>query len=152
MTSYGLERSDSEQFLNWLPTLTNFTFGQLFMWIGPNNDQMFKPTWTLPNFTFCQLCMWIGANYDPIGLPMDQTSDSGWTNSNFSCEMRQIMTRYDFLLPRRVILSNVRTNSQLNLILLVNISCELGQIMTRYDLLGTRWVILSNVQTDSNLT
>ena len=51
------------------------------------------------------------------------------------------MTRYDFLLHRQVILSNVRTDSQLNLILLVNFSCELGQIMTRYDLLGTRQVI-----------
>ena len=58
------------------------------------------------------------------------------------------MTRYDFLLPRRVILSNVRTDSQLNLILLVNFTCELGQILTRYDLLGARRVILSNVQTD----
>ena len=60
------------------------------------------------------------------------------------------MTNYDFLLPRRVILSNVQTDFQLNLILLVNFSCELGQIITRYDLLGTRLVILSNV--DSNLT
>ena len=70
---------------------------------------------------------------------MDQTSDSVRTNSNFVCELRQIMTRYDFLLPRRVILSNVRTGSQLNLIILhVNFSCELGQIMTIYDLLGAR--------------
>ena len=48
------------------------------------------------------------------------------------------MTRYDFLLHRQLILSNVRTDSQLNLILLINFSCELGQIMTtgRYDLLG----------------
>ena len=55
---------------------------------------------------------------------------------NFSCELGQMMTRYDFLLARRVILSNVRTDSQLDLILLVNFSCELGQIMTRYDCLG----------------
>ena len=70
---------------------------------------------------------------------------------NFSCELGQIMTRYDFLLARRVILSNVRTDSNLTY-LLINFSCELGQIMTRYDLLGARRVILSNVQTDSNLT
>ena len=38
----------------------------------------------------------------------------------------QIMTRYDFLLHRQMILSNVRTDSQLNLILLINFSCELG--------------------------
>ena len=55
---------------------------------------------------------------------------------NFSCDLGQMMTRYDFLLARRVILNNVRTDSQLDLILLVNFSCELGQIMTRYDCLG----------------
>ena len=71
--------------------------------------------------------------------------------SNFLCEMGQIMTRYD-LLHRQVILSNVRTDSQLNLVLLINFSCELGQIMTRYDLIGTRRVIQSNFQTDFNLT
>ena len=32
---------------------------------------MFEPTWTCrPNFTFDQLVMWIGANNDQIGLPM----------------------------------------------------------------------------------
>ena len=61
----------------------NLTFGQLFMWIGANNDHnmtsyglyewlraMFEPTWTWPNFTFGQLFMWIGANNDQIWLPM----------------------------------------------------------------------------------
>ena len=32
---------------------------------------------------------------------------------NFSCELEQIMTKYDFLDARRVILSNVQTNSNL---------------------------------------
>ena len=32
---------------------------------------------------------------------------------NFSCELEQIMTRYDFLWAMRVILSNVRTDSNL---------------------------------------
>ena len=31
---------------------------------------MFEPTWTLPNLTFGQICMWIGANNDQIWLPM----------------------------------------------------------------------------------
>ena len=31
---------------------------------------MFEPTWTWPNFTFGQLFMWIGANNDQIWLPM----------------------------------------------------------------------------------
>ena len=39
------------------------------------------------------------------------------------------MTRYDFLWARRVILSNVRTNSELDLILiLVDFSYELGHV------------------------
>ena len=32
---------------------------------------------------------------------------------NFSCQLGQIMTRYDLLEPRIVILSNVRTDSNL---------------------------------------
>ena len=31
---------------------------------------MFESTWTWPNFTFGQLLMWIGANNDHIWLPM----------------------------------------------------------------------------------
>ena len=59
-------------------------------------------------------------------------------NSTFgklnSCELRQIMIRYDSLWARRVIRSNGQTDSQLYLILfLVNFSCELEPIMTRYD-------------------
>ena len=70
---------------------------------------------------------------------------------NFSCDLGQIMTRYDFLWARRVILSD-SNRLELDLIsLLGNFSCDLGQIMTRYDFLWTRRVILSNVRTDSNL-
>ena len=84
MTSYGLDEwfwAMFEQTWTWRP---NFTFGQFFMWIGANNDQiimtsygldewfwaMFEPTWTLHNFTFGQPFMWIGANNDQIWLPM----------------------------------------------------------------------------------
>ena len=71
---------------------------------------------------------------------------------NFACELGQIMTRYD-LWARRFILSNVRIDSQLDLILiLVNFSCELEQIMTNYDFQEARRLILSNVRTDFNLT
>ena len=63
---------------------------------------------------------------------MDQKSDSVRTNSNFLCELRQIMTRYDFLLLDEWFWAMF--GSQLNLIILLgNFSCELGQIMTRYD-------------------
>ena len=48
---------------------------------------------------------------------------------NFSCELGQIMTRYDFIWPRLVNLNNVQTDSQFDPIsILVNFSCELGQI------------------------
>ena len=76
---------------------------------------------TLPNFTFGQLFMWIGANYDQIWLPMGWMSDSEQCSNrlefdlislsvNFSCELGLIMTIYDFLWARWVILSNVRTD------------------------------------------
>ena len=65
MTYYELDEWFWAMFeLTW--TLPNLTFGQLFMWIGANDDQilmtyyglderflaMFEPTSTLPNFTF----------------------------------------------------------------------------------------------------
>ena len=152
----------------------------------------FEQIITLPNFTFGQLFMWIGANNDQIWLPMGYVSDSEQCSNrlelylilllvNFSCDLGQIMTTYDFLWARWVILSNVRTNwtwsnfifgqlfmwiganmsdseqcsnrLELDLIsLLVNFSCEFGQIMTRYDFLWARWVLLSHVRTDLNLT
>ena len=48
---------------------------------------------------------------------------------NYRYELGQIMTRFDFLWPRRVNLSKCSNRLQLDLILiLVNVSCELGQI------------------------
>ena len=37
---------------------------------------MFEPTWTWPNFMFGQLFMWIGANNGQIWLPIGYMSDS----------------------------------------------------------------------------
>ena len=42
------------------------TFYELDEWFWA----MFEPTWTWPNFTSGQLCMWTGANNDQIWLPM----------------------------------------------------------------------------------
>ena len=78
----------------------------------------------LVDFSFSQLFMWIGTNNDPIWHPMAQTSDYEQCSNqlqldlisrlfNFSGELGQIMIRYDFLWARRVILSNVRTDSGL---------------------------------------
>ena len=76
MTSYGLDEWFRAMFE---PTWTwpNFTFGQLFMWIGANNGQIWLSMGymsdseqcsnrleLLPNFTFGQLFMWIGENND----------------------------------------------------------------------------------------
>ena len=85
---------------------------------------MFEPTWTWPNFSFGQLFIWIGANNDQIWLPVDQTNDSEQCSNRleldlisllvyFSCELGPIMTRYDFLWAKWVILSNVRTDLNL---------------------------------------
>ena len=58
---------------------------------------MFEPTPTLPNLDFGQLFMWIGANDDQIWLPMGSMSESekcsnslqrpNFTLVNFSCEL-----------------------------------------------------------------
>ena len=108
--------------------------------------------------------MWIGANDDQISLPGGQQSDfEPYSNRlqldlililvNFSCELGQIMTRYDFQESLRMILRKCLNQLQLDLIsLLVNLLDEFGQIMARYDFLEALRVILSNVQTDSNLT
>ena len=53
------------------------------------------------------------------------------------------MITYDFLWDKQAMLSNVWTDSQLDLILLlVNFCYELGKIMTIYDFLDARFVIL----------
>ena len=57
---------------------------------------------------------------------------------NFSCELGQIMTRYDFLWARSDS-EQCSNRLELDLIsLLVNFSGELGQIMTIYDFLWVR--------------
>ena len=53
---------------------------------------------------------------------------------NFSCELGQIITRYDFLWPIRVVSEQSLNCLHLDLIsLLANFECELGEIITRYD-------------------
>ena len=133
------QTSDSEQCSNWLQLdlislLVNFSceLRQImtrydFLWArwvilsNVRTDLNLTYSW---NFTFDQLFMWIGANNDQIWLSMVYTSNSEQCSNrlqldlitllvNFSCQFRQIMTRYDFLWARRVILSNVRTDSNL---------------------------------------
>ena len=125
--------NDSEQCSNRLELylislLVNFLceLGQIMTSYGLDEWfwAMFELTWTWHNFTFGQLFMWIGANNDQIWLPMGEMSDSEQCSNrleldiisllvNFSCELGQIMTRYDFLWARWVILSNVWTDLNL---------------------------------------
>ena len=149
---------------------------------------------TSPNFSFGQLFMWIGANNDQIWLHMGYMSDSEQRSNrlelylisvlvNFSCLVCWSLTslchsnghietmpareinpftaltriRSQFLRTQwstsnhqRVDTTTPQTAEPSGLA--VNFSCELGQIMTRYDFLCARWVILSNVWTDLNLT
>ena len=63
---------------------------------------------------------------------------------NFSCELGQIMTRYDFLWARWVISEQCSDQLKLYLILLlVNVLGELGQIITRFLF---RWTGANNNQ------
>ena len=55
-----------------MTTITGYDFLEVKRVIFNN----FEPTPTLPNFTLGQLFMWIGANNDHIWLPMDYKSDS----------------------------------------------------------------------------
>ena len=55
---------------------------------------------------------------------------------NFACELGQIMTRYDQILPRyyNINFEQCLNRLQLDLIfILVNFSCELGKLMNGYD-------------------
>ena len=112
---------------------------------GLDEWAIFEPTWTWPNFPFGQLCMWIGANNDLIWLPMGWMSDSEKCSNrlelylisllvNFSCELGQIMTRYDLLWTGSVILSNVRTDLTL-------LNFTFGQLFTLF-----MWIGVNNDQ------
>ena len=165
MTSYGLDEWFWAMFeLTW--TWPNFTFGQLFMWIGTKLTRydFLWARWVILsnvrtdlNFTtgsFGQLLMWIGANNYQIWLPMGYMSDSEQCSNrlefdlislllNFSCELRQTMTRYIYIsfISYYIYTYKVCTSAMFEL-----------TWTTRYDFLCARWVILSNVWTDLNLT
>ena len=57
---------------------------------------MFELTWTWPNFTFGQLFMWIGANNDQIWLPMGWVIMS---NVQTDLELDLISLLVNFLAP-----------------------------------------------------
>ena len=72
---------------------------------------MCEPTPTWPIFTFGQLFMWIGVSNDQIWLTLGYMSDSEQCSNrlqldiisllvNFVHELGYIMTRYDFLWGR----------------------------------------------------
>ena len=111
------------------PTWQNFYFGQLFMWIEANNDQMCLPRGEMSDFE-----QWSNRlQLDLILLLV-----------NFWYEFGKIMTRYVFLDARFVIWLAIDL-----LLLLVNVwfSANNDQIW----LLEARWMIFfRNIRTDLN--
>ena len=106
------------------------TFGQIVMWSGAYNDQIWLlRAWASDfenvlidfNFTYYIICILV----------------------NLECEFGQIKTRDNFFGLH--VVYNVWKG-------MANISCEFGQLITRYDFVGAGWVILNNIQTDSNVT
>ena len=113
------------------PTLHNFDFGEFRTWIGANNDHnIWFPRGWMSDFEQCSNWLLLnfscefGANNGQIGIPIGWMSDSDQCSNwlqlylimilvNFSCELGQIMARYDFIEARWMILSNVRTDSSL---------------------------------------
>ena len=86
MTSYGIEKWCWAMFKP-SPTWPILSFGQLFMWIGANNYQM----WLLILTSDSEQCL-NRLQRNLISLLV-----------NFSCEfVWQMMTRYDFLWNRKV--------------------------------------------------
>ena len=138
MVYWGQIRVDETKLAQTI-TWPNFIFSQLFVWFEADNGQTYLPIWwtsdfdqclnrliTLPHLIFGQLLKYnyqiAGEHNYQIWLPMDQMSDSENRQPDihvisllvkFSCALGQIMTRYDFLWARRVILRNVQINSNL---------------------------------------
>ena len=138
ITFYGLDEWFWAMFeLTW--TWLNLTFGHLFRWIGANNDQIWLPMdqtsdseqylnrlqlyliSLLVKFWSCEFGKYDMTRYDfSMDEPSDSKQCSNWLKFDlisllvkFSSEFEQIMTRYDLLGARRVILSNVQTDSNL---------------------------------------
>ena len=131
MVFWGQIRVDETKLAQTI-TLPNFIFSQPFAWFEAMSsyrlDEWFWPMFELThNFTSFHFWSTFQHNYQIAGehnyqiwLPMDQMSDSENRQPdiisllvNFSCALGQIMTRYDFLWARRVILRNVQINSNL---------------------------------------
>ena len=74
----SVDKTKLEQIITW----PNFTFGQLFLWIGANNDQIWLPMGWMSVSEKCSNRL----KFDLIKLLV-----------NFSCGLGPIMTRYDFL-------------------------------------------------------
>ena len=67
-------------------------------------------------------------------------------------QLSQLMTTYDFLSAKQVILINVRTDVNLTQLSFGQLLTELAHIMTTYDFQLAKQAIPSNVQTEFNWT
>ena len=127
MTSYVLDEWFWAMFEpTW--TLPNFSFGQLFMLVcwsltslcHSNGHIETMPAREINPFTALTRIrsqflrtQWSTSNHQRVDTTTPQTAEPSGLAVNFSCELGQIMTRYDFLCAVWVILSNVRTDFNL---------------------------------------
>ena len=150
---------------NWDRWLTNFSFGQLFMWIWANNDLIWLPMGLVSDSEQCSnglISLLVNFSYKVGQIGTDDLPISVLVN--FSCEFGQIMTRYDCLWAWWAILSNVRTDwchfwstSHINS---DQIWLSTGSISTNFNLPNchvkwgqeARQMILSNIWTDSQVS
>ena len=116
MTSYGKEEQWFWAMFEPIPTWPNFNLGQIFMWTGVNNYQIWLPKGSKNDFEQC-------LNRLPTNVIF----------ANFSYELDMIMIRYDFLEARWVI--NVRTDTELDMMSPFCQFYEFELILTRYDFL-----------------
>ena len=128
--------------VNWGQIITKYDL----IWADEWFWAMFEPTPTLSNFDFGQLSMWIGANNNQIWLPRGLKSDFDKCSNRLQLDLSsllvnlldvlgQILAIYDFLEAIRVILAMFEPTL---IFILVNFSYELRQIMTRYAFLEVR--------------
>ena len=124
--------------VNWGQIITRYNL----IWANEWFWAMFEPTPTLSNFDFGQLFMWIGANNDQIWLPRGLKSDFEKCSKRLQLDLSsllvnlldvlgQILAIYDFLEAIRVILAMFEPTPTWPNFFWVNFSYELRQIMTR---------------------
>ena len=70
------------------------------IWLPNGPDEwfwaMFEQTWTLPKLTFGRLFIWIGPNNDQIWLPMGQMGDSEQCSNQLKLDLITILVKFAY--------------------------------------------------------